>query len=89
MKIPKPEKSSSALHNKLQELAVTGHAKQSPDEKKCWKYGKIAITLEQHEIEVAFRKRSEMGRTTTTADIAYLIMNSVHYVDDIIYKMGQ
>ena len=77
------------MKNPKQELIATGHAKQSLDEQRCWKHGKIAITLEQHEIEVAFKKRSEMGRTTTTADIAYLIMNSVHYVDDIIYKMGQ
>ena len=91
MKVPKDEKSNSVagLHAKLKELTVTSHARQSADEQKCWKYGKIVFKPGLHERQVAFRERSEMGRTTTEAEIDYLIMDSVHYVDDIIYKMGK
>ena len=91
MKVPKDEKSNSAagLHAKLQELSIGSRQYQSADELKPWKYKHIVFKPEPHEIEVAFRKRSEMGRPATTAEISYLIMDSVHYVDEIISKLGE
>ena len=68
------------------QLTIPSKLKEVKQE--CWDRDYV-FKLDSHESEVAFREKSEAGRTTTSSDIIFSQQDAADFVNAVIAQLGE